>query len=216
MVMRSLRILKHRGEGKVDRVRAPRTLPDRMALRIPRGRGDRGDRVGGGRGGRASREAAEESVPLVVESGVEEQGVGASRAVAVAEGEAPEPLCIRALLAAGEHQGMTLSVRELAEEGTSGRVEGADMAVAEIAHENVFAESAEVRRRLNDSPGGVQLGLDARAAKPGQQGPAQRVDIDEAVARAFNVIVLRGVLLGIADVDGIPNRMDTERSVASG
>src|SRR5208283_5327527 len=59
-------------------------------------------------------------------------------------------------------------------------------------------------------------GLDAWAAKPHLQGPTQRVDIDEAVTRAGDVIVLCGVLLGIGDVDGIPDRLDTERSVAGG
>ena len=82
---------------------------------------------------------------------------------------------------------------QLARAGAGGRVVGVDVAVAEVADEQVAAEPAEAARRQRQAPRRVE-----RA--PGDQPPDERAvigeHVHEPVAPPGDVVVQRGVLLG--------------------
>src|SRR5947209_5289327 len=106
----------------------------------------------------------------MVEPGGEEQRVRACAGCRRSEAEPPEPVdCDWA--AAG--------TAELALERAACRVVGVDVAVAEVADEDVAAEGAEGRRRERDRPGRVEP---AAADEPLEQVAVGREDVDEAVA----------------------------------
>src|SRR5689334_2797287 len=72
--------------------------------------------------------------------------------------------------------------------------ERGDPAVTEIADQNVAAEGAEVERSPRDSPWRVEVAARGEAA---DQMPVRIEDINEAVARPRDVVVLIRVLQGI-------------------
>ena len=73
------------------------------------------------------------------------------------------------------------------------------------------AERAEAGGGLDDSPRRVQLGLLAAASETGQQDARGRVDIDEPVSGAGDVIVLIGILLGVRHVEISADRFEYRR-----
>ena len=103
-------------------------------------------------------------------------------------------------------------VAELAEEGAGREVVGVDRAVAEVADEQRVVELAvALQGGPGHPPGGVELAL---AGEPLEQVPLGVEDVDEAVARAGDVVVLGGVLLGVGDVEVAVDGLDAERGVA--
>ena len=70
------------------------------------------------------------------------------------------------------------------------RAIGIDAAITEIADENVAAELAEVRGRLNDAPGSVQR---TTTGKPSNQIAVRVKLIDEPFARPGHLIFGVGI-----------------------
>ena len=122
----------------------------------------------------------------------EEQGVGRSGIGTVAERQAPE---------AADRDGFPADVHELAGgrelvRPTLRELEGVDPAIAEIADQELVADSPEVARCQGDAPWRVQR---ASRRDPLEQIAAGVEDVDEAAAPARGVVVLVGVLLGVGD-----------------
>src|SRR5271165_1606035 len=92
-------------------------------------------------------ESTEESVLLAVQASGEIECSGRTCAGVIAEGEGPQ--------AVDGHQGIVGILQE-AEELVIEAVEGGNPATAEVAHEDGIAEDAEVARRPDHSPRGIQ------------------------------------------------------------
>src|SRR4029077_21250686 len=97
---------------------------------------------------------------------------------------------------------------ELALELAARWVVGIDVAIAEVADQDVAAKGAEGRRRERDRPGGVEP---ASADEPLQQVAVRCEDVDEAVAGPRVVVVLAGALLGEGNVELAADVVDPER-----
>src|SRR5204863_7986065 len=95
--------------------------------------------------------------------------------------------------------------------------EGADGAVAAIAHQQHGvvvrgSDRGESSRRNRQAPGRIELAArDQAHLAAGQSRRAVEVEyVHETVALASHVVVLGGVLLGIADVDLAVQKLDVE------
>ena len=87
-----------------------------------------------------------------------------------------------------------------------------DLAVAEVADEQIAAEAAEVGRRLCEPPGRVQLAVlgHTRDEVPG------RVElVHEAASLAGDLVLGVRILLGERDEDVPADRLDPERRIAA-
>src|SRR4029078_137495 len=91
-------------------------------------------------------ELTEETVHFIVRAGGEVERVGVARRYSVSKLDGPQTV---------DGDGPALFVAQRAGK-VSVRAIGVDAAIAEIADENVSAELAEVRGRLNDAPGSVE------------------------------------------------------------
>src|SRR2546421_10389673 len=151
---------------------------------------------------------AEEPIRFFVRAGREEERVG--RAVIrgpVAELQCPQAIDRDRLPVCGTQLAAMLEspVRQL-------RV-GVDLPIAEIAHEEIAAESPEVRRSERESPGGVQL---AMLRDAGEQYAGGVVDVDESLSLPVDVIDRARSLLRIRDEDPGTDRLYPERGVSGG
>jgi hypothetical protein len=165
--------------------------------------------------GLGGREGAEEPVRLTVDARGEEQGVGRSGTGTIAERQAPQAVDLdRFALEPRELAGGREAVR-----ATLREPEGVDSAVAEVADQHVATKLPKVTGCHSNSPGRVERASRRDAL---EQFTAGVEHVDEAVARASDVIVLGGVLLGVGDVQkalrGARRRdaLDPEWSVSFG
>src|SRR5207244_8960925 len=90
-------------------------------------------------------------------------------------------------------------------------LEGRDLAVAEVADEEIAAEAAEARRSEREAPRRVQLPV---GRHPAEQRAARVELVDEAETLAGDVVVAVGVLLRIGHEDVAADVLDPERRVA--
>src|SRR5262249_41269255 len=88
-----------------------------------------------------------------------------------------------------------------------------DVAVAEVADEQIVAEVSEVGSRLHHAPGSIELAL---ADQPLLELTVCGVDIDEAESGALDVIFGVGILLGVANIELAADVGDAEGRVAGG
>ena len=124
---------------------------------------------------------------LGLRAGGHEELIGLSSRSAVPEGEAPE--------SANDH-GRSAGVRQLANDGTRGGVDGGDATVAKVAHQEIATEGAEGRRGDGHAPGCVEEPTGGEALN---EGPIQVEDTHVAVARTRGLAQGRGSVLGIGD-----------------
>src|ERR1700726_4105948 len=94
----------------------------------------------------------------------------------------------------------------------SGVIEGVDVAVTEVADQDVAAESAEGRGGRGPRPGGVHPPL---AEEPLEEAAVGIEDVDESVARAGEVVMLVRLLLGEGDKELAADVVDPERRKTS-
>src|SRR5262249_2716616 len=172
--------------------------------------GEVGGAVGGGelgeRDGSGHREGAEQRVRGAGRGGGEVQRGGVPRRGAVAELQRPQ---------AGDGDGAAVGAFELAGEGVVvPGVVGVDVAVAEVADEQVAGERAEAGRGQGDAPGRVEHPARGHAL---EQAAAGVEDVDEALAHAGDgAAVAGGVLLGVGDVEPAVQVLDVEGGVSAG
>src|SRR5438132_1187243 len=140
---------------------------------------------------------------FIADAGGEEEGVPSASILAVAERQAPEP---------GDLDCLVVCVCEGAEEFPRVRIEGVDLAVAEVANQQVVAEFAKARRSHRQAPGRVELSVRDQAT---DQRARRVVDIHKSVAGAGEIIVFVRLLLGIADVKLAAQIVDVERGKTS-
>src|SRR5215213_3364816 len=148
-------------------------------------------------------DGAEQAMSLVVNAGAEQQGGRVARD-AVAEAQPPQALDL---------DRAAVLVPQSTPECAGHRVVRVDAAVAEVPHQQVTAEAAEpAGRRLRQPPRGVQL---ATADQAAQQVTAGAVDVDEAAARAGDLVLAVGVLLGVGDIQPPTELLDVEGRIAA-
>ena len=99
------------------------------------------------------------------------------------------------------------SARQGAVGGVGGQVVGIDLAVAEVADEQVAGQAAERRGGDRQPPGRVQ----PRARRRARASFHWFEDVDEAVAGPDHVVVLGRVLQGVRDVELATEKLDVER-----
>src|SRR5262249_15496842 len=97
--------------------------------------------------------------------------------------------------------------------GAGGRVEDVDVAVAEVADEQVITEVAELGRGDGFAPGRVQQ---PAGREPLEQHAVGVVYVHETVPHAGNVVALGGVLLRVGDEKLAGEVFDVERGEARG
>src|SRR5262249_28873395 len=83
--------------------------------------------------------------------------------------------------------------------------------VAEVADQDLAAEAAKRKRRPGHAPGRVQR---AAAGEAAQQVSVGVEDVDEAVPRARDVVVLSAVLFGVTHEQVTVDVRDAKRGVA--
>src|SRR6266436_4125321 len=124
-----------------------------------------------------------------------------TRRFPAAEGQGPQSV---------DHQWLAMGAFQFIDE-TAVLVEYVDLAVTEVADEDVAAESAEGIRRTRDTP--------RRIERPATDQPPQQMavgieHIDKAVTLACHVVVLVSVLLCISDEEIAIDVRDAEGRVA--
>ncbi len=87
------------------------------------------------------------------------------------------------------------------------------MPIAEVAHQQIAAEYPEVGGRHGKSPGRVKLALADQALDEIAIGIE---NIDKSMAQAWNIIMLRLVLLRVGHHDVAAEGLDAERRVSFG
>ena len=88
-----------------------------------------------------------------------------------------------------------------------------DTAITKVAHKQIIAEAAEIRRGEDQPPGRVELTVRSHALEEVAVGIE---DINEAVALACDVIVLVGILFGIGDIEVAVQVLDVEGGKSGG
>jgi len=131
-------------------------------------------------------------------AGAEEQIVERSAIASIPEPQAPSPF---------DRDRIARQVIKLSKRRTVRRVEDVDGPITKIADQQIIAEWTEAGRRQGHSPWRVERAV-------GNQSTHQRAvaieHIDEAVARAGDIIVLRRILLRIGDVKLAADVLDPE------
>ena len=124
---------------------------------------------------------------LAHQAGGKVDGIGVTAGTVVSSDKSPE---------IPDYDRVAVAVGQGTDEEVSVRVEGVDLAVAEISDQQVVGESAKPGGRYVESPRRVE---DPAGSDALNEGPVGVELIDKAVARPGNVIVLSGVLRRIAD-----------------
>src|SRR5439155_6278190 len=149
---------------------------------------------------------AQESVRFVVRTGCEEEGV--DRTVvrcSVAELERPKAI---------DGDRLPTRVAQLTamlESSVRGLLEGVDLSVAEVSHQEIAAEPPEVRRSEREPPGCVQLTM---LRDPGEERAGGVVGVDESLPLSVQLIDGVRVLFRVGHEDTRADRLDPERGVA--
>src|SRR5438552_3596789 len=100
-------------------------------------------------------DSSEQAITFVVDTGCEEEVIGSNGQASVAEGERPQAI---------NGDGLALVVLQLSEKATRGRSECADVAIAEVSHQQSVAEFAKIGGRLGQTPGRVQRATGSETA----------------------------------------------------
>src|ERR1700733_5304483 len=136
------------------------------------------------------RQRSEKTVHFAAGASRKEQRRGRTSRGPVSEGQRPESI---------NRQNRTVGILHKANKFASEAAIGRDLAAAEIAHKYGVAEEAEIARRPNHSPRGIQPGT---VLKMADVSPGGLVKFDEAKAIAGHIVVLCSVLLGVGDEKG--------------
>jgi hypothetical protein len=90
------------------------------------------------------------------------------------------------------------------------RVERVYFSIPEIPNENIAAEPAEGERCARDAPWRIQR---PAASEAPQQITVGIENVDKAISGTGDVVVLRGVLLGVRDEETAVDILDAERRI---
>src|SRR6516165_7458548 len=127
----------------------------------------------------------EAAVLLIVRTGCEIERVGAG-CTAADQGQLPQSI---------DNEGLAIGAVEFVDEAPV-RVELVDLAFAEIADKDVAAEPAEGKGGARHAPGRIER---PAAGEAPQQMAVGIEDVDKAVARTLNVVMLVRALLRVGD-----------------
>src|SRR5437870_511918 len=127
-------------------------------------------------------QAAEQTIRLIVRAGGEIKRVGQPPIFAVAEPDGPQPV---------DDDRLALGVAHLPKRLAARKIEGVDLAVAEISDPQGAAEVTEFRRRDCHAPGRVKL---AMVSESPEHCTIEVEPIHDAMALARYIVVLCGVL----------------------
>src|SRR5690349_10066860 len=83
----------------------------------------------------------EQSIAFVVDPAGKEERILSRAALAVPEGDAPQSLSVGTVEPAIEDERISVGILQLAQETAGPRIERADVAVPEVAHQQVAAEA---------------------------------------------------------------------------
>src|SRR5262245_53358396 len=159
-------------------------------------------------GSRNHSHTTERTVCLTVRAGREAQLIRGSRSGVVTEGDAPEAV---------DHDRLLPGVAQNAGRGESqeivGHVERDDLAVPEVADQELAARRAEPRGRNREPPGRVEL---AARADAGEERAVGVEHIDDAQALSVNLLDPADVLLGEGYEDLARQHLDPERGEPRG
>src|SRR5262245_29073891 len=146
-------------------------------------------------------QAAEQAVLLVVRAGGEINRVGPSSIAAVANLEGPQPV---------DDDRLALGVAHLAQRLPAAKIEGVDIAVAEISDPQGAGQVTEISRRDCHTPGRVELTMVSKS--PGDC-TIEIESIHDAMALARYIVVLCGVLHRKGHKKFAADESDVERGI---
>src|SRR4029077_6131293 len=135
------------------------------------------------------RKEAEQAVRLIAYTGGEVQPVAGSSGMVIAKAQRPQAVVLYR---------MTVGIAEQAIESAAGDVIDGDLAAPCVSYQQVIAEEAEISRRQCHPPGCIQPRTVLQSL---QQLAFGRELVDESEAWEIEVVVLRGVLLGIGHIE---------------
>ena len=138
-------------------------------------------------------------VPAVCNARSEIQRIRISAIAAIAELQRPKPR---------DRDRIAITVTQRAKQFTREWIESMDRAVSKIPDEQSIAEVAEEIRRQFDSPRRVERAI---GYQPLEQVSVEIEHIDEAVARASDVVMLVVVLHRVRYVELVPDPANIER-----
>src|SRR5262249_38762373 len=144
---------------------------------------------------------AKQAIGLAVGAGckIKRFGVGV---LAAAQGQCPQPV---------DNDRLAVAVSECTPE-IPVRIECIYLPIAEIADEDIAAESTKGERSPRNTPRRIQWSAAREALEQISIGV---VDVDEAIARTSYVVVLFRVLEGIGDEEIAVDVLDPERGKTS-
>src|SRR6516162_1389405 len=142
----------------------------------------------------------EEAVLLIVRTGGEIEGVRAGCAPA-AQGQLPQPVDL---------QRLAVGAVEFIDKLTA-RVEHVDLAVPEIADEDLAAEPAEGKGGTRHAPRRIEW---PAAGEAPQQVAVGIEDVDKTMAGTLNVVMLFRVLQRVSDEEIAVDTLNAERRIA--
>ena len=157
----------------------------------------------GKRSGLGNNEGTEQAGGFVVRAGGEVEGVGGGSGTAVArKRRLPEPV---------DDDRVAQWIIECADEGACGWVVSVDEPVAEIAHEEVIGEFAEISGREGKTPRRVKIAVADEALK---EITGSIVDIHEAIAGSGDVVF--AAAFGVGHIELSVYILDAKRGETGG
>jgi hypothetical protein len=132
---------------------------------------------------------AEESMYFVAGTRAEIDFPGAAALSTVADRESPQSI---------DHDGGVGDVLKGTVGGERGEVEGIDLAIAEVADQQIAGDGSEARGRNRQTPWRIQWTLSGNSSEETSIGVE---GVDKAVARSRDIVMFRGVLQGIRYIE---------------
>src|SRR6516164_697858 len=146
-------------------------------------------------------QAAEQTVRLAVRAGGEIKRVGQPSIAAVANLECPQPV---------DDDRLPVGVAHLVKKLAAIKIEGVDVAVAEISDPQGASQRTETNRRLRHAPGRVELAVLSESLA---KSTIKLEYVHEAMALARYGVVLCRVLLGEGHENCAVEDSDVERGI---
>ena len=146
----------------------------------------------------------EEAIGLLVNTGGEEELVGLSCLPTKAEHQRPQTI---------NDNGVAFLVGELTQEGAGIGIECVDVAIAEIADQQIMAELAKRTACESQAPRRVQLTV---CYQPLDEMAVGIEDIDDPMAGTRDVTILLCILFGIRDVEFATEILNVKRRIPPG
>src|SRR5215467_915585 len=144
-------------------------------------------------------QSAEEPVRFIVQPRREEERVQRPRICAIAKLKRPKPV---------DHDDRIVRVFQKPFEFEGNRIEGRNLATAEIADDQGMAECPKIRRRLGDSPRRIKP---APMLQLREKSSTRTENLHEAEPGTINFIVFIGLLFCIHDENISGDVLDIER-----